>query len=77
MKILSVDELIKACNKEELFKMNYEYTNFEKELQDKEIASELDSFLDFYEWSITKYQMENITSKMNNVIHLILKKIQH
>lgn len=55
MKILSVDELIKACNKEELFKMNYEYTNFEKELQDKEIASELDSFLDFYEWSITKY----------------------
>ena len=28
MKILNVDELIRACNKEELFKMNYEYTNF-------------------------------------------------
>lgn len=55
MKILTVDELIRACNKEELFKMNYEYTNFEKELQDKESSSDLDSFLDFYEWSITKY----------------------
>lgn len=55
MKILTVDELIKACNKEELFKMNYEYTNFKNELQDKESASDLDSFLDFYEWSITKY----------------------
>lgn len=55
MKILTVDELIRACNKEELFKMNYEYTNFKNELQDKESASDLDSFLDFYEWSITKY----------------------
>lgn len=55
MKILNVDELIRACNKEELFKMNYEYTNFGKELQDKESASDLDGFLDFYEWSITKY----------------------
>lgn len=55
MKILNVDELIRACNKEYLFKMNYEYTNFEKELQDKESASDLDAFLDFYEWSITKY----------------------
>lgn len=55
MKILSIDELIRACNKEELFKMNYEYTNFENELQDKKSASDLDTFLDFYEWSITKY----------------------
>ena len=55
IKILTVDGLIKACNKEELFKMNYEYTNFKNELQDKESASDLDSFLDFYEWSITKY----------------------
>ena len=55
MKILNVDELIRACNKEYLFKMNYEYTNFGNELQDKESASDLDNFLDFYEWSITKY----------------------
>ena len=55
MKILNIDELIIACNKEELFKMNYEYTNLKNELQDKESASELDNFLDFYEWSITKY----------------------
>lgn len=55
IKILNVDELIKACNKEELFKMNYEYTSFKNELEDKESASELDYFLDFYEWSITKY----------------------
>ena len=55
MKILNVDELIHACNKEHLFKMNYEYTDFKNELQDKESASNLDYFLDFYDWSITKY----------------------
>ena len=55
MKILNVDELIIACNKEYLFKMNYEYTSFKNELQDKECGTELDNFLDFYEWSITKY----------------------
>lgn len=55
MKILSVDDLIKACNKEELFKMNYKNTTFEEELQEKENASDLDYFLDFYEWSIVKY----------------------
>ena len=55
MKILTVDELIIACNKEELFKMNGEYTNFKNELEDKESASELDDFLNFYEWSIYKY----------------------
>lgn len=55
IKILNIDELIRACNKEELFKMNYEYTSFRNELQDKESASDLDDFLVFYEWSITKY----------------------
>lgn len=35
--------------------MNYEHTSFKNELDDKESASELDYFLDFYEWSITKY----------------------
>ena len=42
MKVLTVDELIRACNKEELFKMNYEYTSFENELQNKENAVDLD-----------------------------------
>ena len=55
IKIITVDQLIKACNKEELFKMNYEYTSFNNELQDKESASILDEFLSFYDWSITKY----------------------
>jgi len=55
IKILTVDELIMACNKEELFKMNGEYTTFKNELEDKESASELDDFLNFYEWSIYKY----------------------
>lgn len=55
MKILSVDDLIKSCNKEELFKMNYIYTSFRNELKDKKIASELDNFLIFYEWGLVKY----------------------
>lgn len=55
IKILSVDDLVKACNKEELFKMNYKNTTFKEELQDKEDVSDLDYFLDFYEWSICKY----------------------
>ena len=55
MKILTVDELIIACNKEELFKMNGKYTTFKNELEDKESASELDDFLNFYEWAIYKY----------------------
>lgn len=55
MKILNVDELIIACNKENLFNMNYERTSFQNELEDKECASELDDFLCFYEWSIVKY----------------------
>lgn len=55
IKILNIDELIKACSKEHLFKMDYEKTSFGKELTDKECASDLDNFLNFYEWSITKY----------------------
>lgn len=55
IKILSVDNLIKSCNKEDLFKMNCEYTTFKNELENKNAASDLDNFLDFYDWSITKY----------------------
>lgn len=55
MKILTVDELIKACNKEELFNMNYEHSNFKDELENKESGADLDNFLDFYEWSLCKY----------------------
>lgn len=68
IKILNIDELIRDCNKEELFNMNYEYTNFENELQDKESASDLDNFLKFYEWSIIKYpnQKYNIKDKECN-----------
>lgn len=58
MEILSVDDLIKSCNKEELFKMNYTYTSFRNELKDKKIASELDNFLIFYEWGFVKYPDE-------------------
>lgn len=55
MKILTVDELIKACSKEELFNMNYENSSFKDELENKESATDLDNFLDFYEWSLCKY----------------------
>ena len=55
MEIITVDELIKACNKEELFNMNYKYTGFRQELDNKEIANELDGFAIFYDWSICKY----------------------
>ena len=46
-------EIIPICES------NIEYINrnakMMNELEDKECASDLDSFLDFYEWSITKY----------------------
>lgn len=56
IKILNIDELIRACNKEELFKMNYTYTSFKEELSNnKESAFDLDDFLCFYDWRIVKY----------------------
>lgn len=55
IKIITVDDLIKACNKEELFKMNCIDTSFKEELKDKEYTSELDNFLDFYDWTLEKY----------------------
>lgn len=57
IKILSVDDLIIACNKEELFNMGYVRTTFKDELQskDKELADELDYFCEFYEWELVKY----------------------
>ena len=55
IKIISVDELIKSCNKENEFKLNYRYTSFDKELEDKKIAKELDDFICFYDWSIVKF----------------------
>lgn len=78
MKILNVDELIKVCRKRKLFNMNYEYTNFENELQDKESASDLDNFLDFMSGLITKYPdgKYNIKDEQCNTFEF-LKKILH
>ena len=69
IKILSVDDLIKSCKKEELFNMNFEYTTFSNELKDKESAFELDDFLDFYEWRIVKYpgKKYNIRDEQYNI----------
>ena len=55
MKIISVNDLIKSCNMEEKFKLNYQYTSFEKELKSKNISEELDEFTDLYSWSIVKF----------------------
>lgn len=57
MKVLSVDDLIFVCNKQEEFNLGFEDTTFIKELEDKnkDIAEELDMFCDFYEWSLVKF----------------------
>jgi len=57
VKMLSVEDLIKATNKEELFNMDYEETNFFKELdeKDKELALVLLDFCEWYEWQLVKY----------------------
>ena len=85
IKILTVDELIKACNKEELFKMNCEHTSFKEELDDEKSATELDNFLDFYEWSITKYpdgkynikdkQLNNYDFEENTTLDKIIDRV--
>lgn len=54
-KILSVNDLIKAVGKEELFNMNYEETDFLKELEDKDFAMELLDFCEWYEWELVKF----------------------
>lgn len=57
IKTISVEDLIKACNKEMDFKLHYEEKSF-KELMNKadtRLSSELDNFCDFYEWSIVQY----------------------
>ena len=58
IKILSVDELIFACNKENEFGLGYVETSFMKELKDekdKELATELTDFCEWYEWELVKY----------------------
>ena len=85
IKILNIDELIKACNKEEIFNMNYEHTTFERELQDKESSYDLDNFLDFYEWSITKYpdgkynikdeQCNTLKFEENTTLHEVIERV--
>lgn len=58
MKILNIDELIFACNKEDEFGLGYVETSFMKELKDekdKELATELTDFCEWYEWELVKY----------------------
>lgn len=57
VKMLSVDDLIKATNKEELFNMNYEETNFLKEIKNREddLAVYLTDFCEWYEWQLVKF----------------------
>jgi hypothetical protein len=67
MKVLSVDELISSCNKEDDFNLNYEETSFLKELggRNEKLANELDDFCDWYEWTLVKYpnNLYNILSR--------------
>lgn len=58
MKILNIDELIFACGKEDEFGLGYVETSFMKELKDekdKELATELTDFCEWYEWELVKY----------------------
>ena len=56
IKILSVDELIFACSKEDEFNLGYIETSFMEELKDdKELAVELTDFCEWYEWELVKY----------------------
>lgn len=57
IKVLSIDELIMASGMTDEFNLDYTETTFEEELEkiDKELADELDSFCEFYEWLIVKY----------------------
>ena len=56
IKILSVDELIFACGKEDEFNLSYIETSFLEELKDdKELAVELTDFCEWYEWELVKY----------------------
>ena len=56
IKILSVDELIFACGKEDEFNLGYIETSFMEELKnDKELATELTDFCEWYEWELVKY----------------------
>jgi hypothetical protein len=58
IKILSVEDLIKACNKEDIFNMNYVETSFLEELKDekdKDLAIWLTDFCEWYEWQLVKY----------------------
>lgn len=58
MKILNIDELIFACNKEDEFGLGYIETSFIEELKDekdKELAIKLTDFCEWYEWELVKY----------------------
>lgn len=58
IKILSVEDLIRACNKEDVFNMDYVETSFLEELKDekdKDLAIWLTDFCEWYEWQLVKY----------------------
>ena len=55
IEIITIDDLIRTCHKEEIFQMNGIKVDFVDVLEDKESASVLDDFLEFYDWSIHKY----------------------
>ena len=57
VKILSVEDLIKATNLENEFGMNYIETSFINELgeEDNKLAIYLTDFCEWYEWGLVKY----------------------
>ena len=65
--------------------MNYENTKFKDEIQDKESALELDSFLEFYEWAVVKYpngkynikdeQCNTFDFEENTTLNEIIKRV--
>ena len=88
IKILSVEELIKACNMEEKFNLNYQETSFLEELKDKkdeELAILLTDFCEWYEWELVKYsnglynlldlQTEELDTDKNYTKEEVIKRV--
>lgn len=58
IKVLSVDDLIFACNMEDKFNLGFVETSFLKELdkeEDNDLALYLTDFCEWYEWELVKY----------------------
>lgn len=88
IKILSVEDLIRACNQAEQFNLDYIETSFLEELKDKkdeELAILLTDFCEWYEWELVKYsnglynlldlQTEELDTDKNYTKEEVIKRV--